>query len=206
MRKKVGTFYRRGQTVSGQGAPIFGIYLIRSGKLKTSVHHFNGKESIVRISGPGDIVGLRALFAGELSQKTITAIEDSEICFFSKTEVMNLIREFPDVAVGMLARLSKTLGAAEKTLASLMQDPVKKRFAGLLQSLSDSYSEKAGTSRKRINLKISRDEIASVLGTTPETVTRLTTELKKARVIEVENKYYYISNPGALSALAGEEH
>ena len=199
-RSKVTNRYRKGQNVNIQGNPVFGVYCISSGKLKISTTcPETGKETIFRICGPGDIVGFRALFANELMQATITALVPSEVCFFSKDEVQRILKRYPEVTLQLVRKMGQMLGAAERTIASLTQQSVKQRYAHLLLSLQHSHGDDL---ENRINVKLTREEVASIIGTTSETVTRLTTEFKKGRLIDMRDKYYFILDKSGLTALA----
>ena len=125
-KNKTSIIYKKRQNINVQGNLVFGVYTVCSGKLKVYTTNVDGKESIIRIAGPGDIVGFRSFFSGELFQATITALETSKVCFFSKDEIQRIMKHHPDVTNRLVVKLSKMLGAAEKNIASLMQDPVKK--------------------------------------------------------------------------------
>ena len=81
----------------------------------------------------------------------------------------------------------------------LCKTPLKKRYANLLLSLSNSFNDEK---KHRIDLKLTREDVASIIGATPETVTRVTSEFKKHNIIEIKNKYFSIKDLSTLKNIA----
>ena len=189
--------YKKGQTLFVQGTHPYGLYCISTGNIKLTKLGPDGKESIVRIVHAGDILGHRSLFTDEDFGKTATAMEDTEVCFIDKKYILNLIKKNPSVALNIINKLSRDMGHAENQLSSLHQKNVRARLAELLLSLKATHGEKDG-SRWRINLKLTREEMATMIGTANETLIRFMTEFKEAGIIEQEGKVIYIKNEDEL--------
>jgi CRP-like cAMP-binding protein len=189
--RKVMNAYKKGQTIFFQGNPPFGLYCVSSGKIKVSKIGNDGKESIIRIASDGDVLGHRSLFSRENYTATATVIEDASICFIDKKFVYQAIQDEPTVALNLIQKLSKEMGSAEARSASLSQKNVRERLAELFLMLNKSYGVKE-LNRTKLEIKLTREEIASMVGTANETVIRFISEFKDEGLIEQDGKTIYI--------------
>lgn len=198
---KVMNSYKKGQTVFFQGNPSFGLYCVNKGKIKVSKIGPDGRESIVRIAGPGDVIGHRSLFSNENYTATATVIEDASICFMDKKYIHQALQKEPTVALNIIEKLSKEMGQAEARSAALSQKNVRERLAELFLILMKSYGIKE-TNRTRLDIKLTREEIASMIGTANETVIRFISEFKDEGMIEQEGKTIYVTDEDKLVEFA----
>lgn len=202
---KVMNYYKKGQTIFFQGNPPFGLYCISKGKIKVSKIGNDGKESIIRIAGPGDVLGHRSLFSKENYSASATVIEDSEICFLDKNYIYSALQDNPSVALNLIQKLSRDMGAAETRNASMSQKNARERLAELLLTFKKSYGiEENG--RTRLEIKLNRDEIASLVGTANETIIRLISEFREEGIIEQEGKVMYIIDEEKLLEFANLDY
>lgn len=188
---KVTNMYKKGQTLFVQGNHPYGLYCISKGNIKLTKVGPDGKESIVRIVSGGDILGHRSLFTDDNYTATATAMEDTEVCFIDKKFILQKIKDQPTVALSIINKLSRDMGIAEKKLTSLHQKNVRERLAELLVSLKTTHGVKEGN-RFKLDLKLTREEMATMIGTANETLIRFMTEFKEAGIIEQEGKVIYI--------------
>lgn len=193
--------FQRGEHVFDQGASPEGIYCINSGKIKLSQASSDGKETIVRIASAGDVLGHRSLFSNENYTATASALEEATVCFIDKDSIYRLIKEEPKISLALIQKLSTEMGASQNRQTSLAQRSVKERFAELLLTLNKTYGrdEKEG---RLVDIKLTREEMASMIGSTNETTTRLITEFKERGLIHTEGKALYIRNLSGLVAEA----
>jgi CRP-like cAMP-binding protein len=198
---KVTNTYKKGQTIFFQGNPPFGLYCINSGKIKVSKLGNDGKESIIRIAGPGDVLGHRSLFSQENYTATATVIEDAAICFLDKKFIFKAVEKEPTVALNIIQKLSKEMGAAEARNAALSQKNVRERLAELLLILKKTYGIQEGN-RWRLDIKLTREEMASMVGTANETIIRFFSEFKDEGLIEQEGKVIFIKDETRLIEFA----
>ncbi len=194
---KVTNTYKKGQTLFVQGNHPYGIYCISKGNIKLTKVGPDGKESIVRIISGGDILGHRSLFTDDNYTATATAMEDTEVCFIDKKFILQKIADQPTVALNIINKLSRDMGIAEKKLTSLHQKNVRERLAELLISLKVTHGIKEGN-RVKLELKLTREEMATMIGTANETLIRFMTEFKDAGIIEQEGKVIYITDEEEL--------
>lgn len=194
---KVVNTYKKGQTLFVQGNPPFGMYCISKGNIKVSQIDEDGKESIVRITSPGDVLGHRSIFTDQYYNATATAVDECSVCFLDKKYILKLVKEQPSVACNLIAKLGRDLGAAEKRISSFYQKNVRERLAEFLLLLKESHGVKEGDKFK-LDIKLTREEMASIIGTASETLIRFMSELKQEGMIDQQGKYIYILNEEAL--------
>jgi len=193
--------YKRGQALFYQGNPPFGLYCINNGKVKITKTGYDGKETIVRIASGGDLLGHRSLFSDSPYAASAIILEDANICFISKKTIYDLMQKEPSISFRIIMRLSAEMGRAENQLASMAQKSVRERFAELLLLLERSFGEKL-SNRTEIKIKLSREEMASMIGTTPETLTRLVTEFKNDGLIEQNGKSLHLTDRAKVEEYA----
>lgn len=195
---KITNKYKKGQTLFVQGTHPFGIYCISTGNIKLSKVGQDGKESIVRIIGKGDILGHRSLFTQDHYSATATAMEDAEVCFIDKKYIMKVIEKEPTVSLNIINKLSKDMGAAEERISSLHQKNVRERLAELILILKESHGQKMEDGTYRLNLKLTREEMATMIGTANETLIRFMTEFKHEGMIGQDGKTIIVLNEEKL--------
>lgn len=198
---KVMNTYKRGQELFSQGNPAIGIYCISSGRIKVSKIGANGKESIVRLAGPGDILGHSSLTNQELLSTTATVIEDARVCYIDKKFITDKMARRPAIALNLLSKLSEDMELIEARQFSLTHKTARARIADLLIYLSENYSRKE-VGRTMLDFKLSREEMASITGTAQETVIRQITEFKQQGILTQEGKTLFIINHKKLAELS----
>lgn len=195
---KVTNLYKKGQTLFVQGNHPFGLYCISSGNIKVTKTGPDGKESIVRIVKGGDVLGHRSLFTNEFYTATATALEDSKVCFIDKKYILKVIQDKPSVALNVINKLSRDMGAAESKLTSLHQKNVRERLAELLLLLKESHGISLGEGRYKLDIKLTREEMATMIGTANETLIRFISEFKDENMIEQDGKTIIITDEEKL--------
>jgi CRP/FNR family transcriptional regulator len=197
---KTSNRYRKGQVIFYEGNPQLGLYFVRSGKIKVYKSNTDGKQQILRIASPGDILGHSSLFSGKPSNATAEAIEDAEVCFLDKNGFFSILKNNHSIALNLLNRLSSELIRVEEKTMDLAYKSARARFAELLLTLKESF----GVPQKglhRLDIALSREELAQAVGTTVETAVRLLTEFREEGFIEVDRKNISIVAPDKLLEL-----
>jgi CRP-like cAMP-binding protein len=197
-KHKVTNTYKKGQNLFVQGNHPFGIFCISSGNIKVTQTGNDGKESIIRIVKGGDILGHRSLFTNQFYKATATAMEDTRACFLDKSFIMKTIEKNPSVSLSIIEKLSRDMGSAEQHSSSLHQRNVRERLAELLLLLKESHGEEIKPGHHKINLKLTREEMATMVGTASETLIRYISEFKSAGLIEQDGKMIIITNEEEL--------
>jgi CRP/FNR family transcriptional regulator len=178
--------YKKGQIICHQGGPAYGLFHIYNGKIKISVAGVDGKEQIIDFLYKGDIFGYLSVFSDENYLITATAIEDSEVCFIPKKTFLNLITRNANLSLEIMKLLSQEVKQIYKGFTEMAQKPVRERMADALLFLKQTYGFESGS--KYINIKLSREEIANMVGTSRETATRLLSEFNEEKMIYLDGK------------------
>jgi CRP/FNR family transcriptional regulator len=187
----------RGKMIFSQGDEAVGFYVVISGRVKIFKLSPEGKEQILHIFGAGEPIGEVAVFAGEKFPAYAEALEESRIFFFPRTAFVDLIGKNPSVAMNMLAVLSRRL----RKFASLVEDLSLKEVPGRLAAYLLLLSEQQ---KKAINfeLDVSKSQLASLLGTIPETLSRILARMEKEKLIKLEGKRITILDRNGLEELS----
>lgn len=183
--------YKKGQNLFLEGNPPYGLYCVHNGKAKVTKTTVDGKEVIVRIVSAGGILGHRSLFSDTPYTASATMIEEGIVCFVSKECIFELIKVNPQLSFEIIEALSKQMGAAEERLASMSQKSLRERFAETLLLLKESFGVDEG-GRIKIDIHLTREEMASMVGAAPENLIRLISEYKKNSWIEQEGKTLFL--------------
>ena len=200
-KHKVMNHYKKGQNIFFQGNPPMGLYCVSTGKIKVTRTGNDGKESIIRIAGSGDVLGHRSLFSKENYEASATVLEDATICFIDKVYIYSALNENPSIALNLIEKLSKDMGSAEKRYSSMYQKNARERLAELLPQFISDYGEKE-KNRIKLNIRLSRDEMASMVGSAHETVIRLLSEFKDEQIIDLEGKNIFVKDVEKLTTFA----
>jgi CRP/FNR family transcriptional regulator len=192
--------FTKGQTVFSEGDQGNGFYVVVHGLVKIFKLSIDGKEQILHIFGPGEPFGEVPVFAGQDFPAHAEAIAESRLLFFPREAFTALISENPSLTLNMLALLSMRLRHFTVQVEQLSLKEVPGRLAAYLRYLSD---EKGGATS--IDLNISKGQLASLLGTIPETLPRIFARMTQQGLIEVEGPRINITDQSGLEALATGE-
>ncbi len=184
--KKTCYFYRKGQVIFYEGKGALGIYCVNQGKIKVFKLGSEGKEQIIRVILPGEVMGLRSVVSGRPYSASATALDDSVCCFISKRKFFQLTIKYPDISQRIMILLSQMLEGAENKITSLAQKSVRERLAETLLSLDEAFKTERLTDGSIISL--SREDLANLVGTATETVIRLLSEFKNDDLIEIKGR------------------
>jgi CRP-like cAMP-binding protein len=190
--------FRKGQVIFSEGDEGKGFYVVIAGKVKVYKLGGDGKEQILRIFGPGEPVGEAAVFAGERFPAHAEAMEESRTLFFPRASFVELIKKNPSLAMNMLALLSKRLRTFAQLVEDLSLKEVPSRLAAYLLYLSRRSEQKAD----ELCLDIAKGELASLLGTIPETLSRILAKMSKQGLIHIQGRHIRILDRAGLEQVA----
>ena len=189
--------YSKGEMIFLEGDDGNGFFLILEGSVKVFKTSSEGKEQILRIFGHGEPFGEVAVFSGRSFPANALALSKSRLLFFPRPAFVNLITRNPSLAMNMLAVLSTRLRQFAVQIESLSLKEIPGRLAAYLIYLAEEQG-----SFESVTLKISKGLLASLLGTIPETLSRIFAKMTDQDVIEVSGRNIRIINPKALEELA----
>jgi CRP/FNR family transcriptional regulator len=202
-RRKVSHEYARGQILFYEGNPALAVYCIGTGVVKLYKSGIDDRRVAIRLLGPGEVVGYRALLANEPYAATAEAVETTVACTIPKEAFEELLHADPDTAFRFMAKLALELRISEDELVSRAQRSARQRIARFLVWVLDNVQTEPRPSN-RIALPLLREEIAQLVGTTPETLSRVFRELRSRRILKVDRKNIVVADPRSLRRVAEE--
>lgn len=184
--------FKKGQEIFNQDAKPHGLYCVSKGKVKVHQLGSEGKDQIVRMAKEGDIIGYRSLLSGDRYACSATALDNTTVCFIPKETFFNVMEANSSITFSVMNLLSNDLGKAEHKLTDINLKPVKERLAEALLFLKETYGFEADN--QTLNIVMSREDIASLVGTARETAIRVLSDLKDEQVLVLEGKKIKIIN------------
>jgi len=160
-----------------------------------------GRNRFIHLAKRGDFLGYAALLGEENHTHSAMIIEDAKICFVPREVFLASLTKNNEFSQRITKQLSHELGVMEEKLTDASQKNIRERLAFLLLQLANSYGVEGNGSQK-INLTLSREEIAGMVGTATESVIRLLSEFKKDGLIELDGKKILLKDKKALARLS----
>ena len=192
--------YPKGQVLFFENANPNGIFVIYKGKVKVYKIGIDGKEQIVRLAGPGELLGYRSLISNENSKASAEALEETVACFVPRDTLFDFMRTNPQISLKMMELLAKDLRAAEERITHLAQDSVRERLAQTLLLLKENFGVRED--KKTLNIILTREDLANIVGTATETVIRLLSDFKKDNLIDLFEKKIILLDERKLAKTA----
>jgi len=184
-RNKTTLHIKRGEVIFSEGASLKGVYCLRNGKCKLTKLAPNGKEQIVRFIKKGELVGHRSVISNSVAHLTVTALEEMDVCFIPKNEIIDLFKKNSDFSMEITKSLADDLDEANASIANMAQKNVRERLAESLLFFEKIFGiDNEGF----ISVTLTREEIANAIGTATESTIRLLSEFKKEGYITLSGK------------------
>ncbi|MCP4520591.1 MAG: response regulator [Cytophagales bacterium] len=174
------------------------LFFIEKGRVKVSKMNEDGKEYVTNLYGEGDFVGYMSLLEDVDYTETAIAMDNTEVYMLPKEDFTELIYRNKEVASQFMKMLSRNLIEKEQQLLDLAYNTVRKRVADALLRLRDKYIE---TGENTFSISISRDDLASIVGTATESVIRTLSSFKEDSMIEIKGSKIKIINEEGLRNL-----
>ncbi|GEQ32329.1 ArcR family transcriptional regulator [Marinilactibacillus psychrotolerans] len=187
--------YKKNELIYHAGDESDSLYIINKGRVRIYRLAESGKEQLVRFLNPGDFTGEMALFSESTHESYAEAVMDTKICMIKRADIQEFLLKYPSISLKVLAEFSNRLEASEKQATRFSTEKVETRIAlFLVESLSE---EKTG--ENELILPMSKKDLASYLGTTPETISRKFNELEdKGYIKQVTHKKIRIQDINGL--------
>ena len=192
---KTCVYFKKGQVLMHEGSRPNGVYCLHHGKAKVYRLGTEGKEQIIRFAKDGDLIGYRSLLSGENLSASVSALEDTHACFIPKSALLKLISDNPRFSLNMMKLACHELGEAGKLITNLAQKTVRERLAEVLLLIHKTFGE---DSEGNLDVSLSREEIANMVGTATESVIRLLSEFKEDELVSIKGRKITIINRPAL--------
>jgi len=171
--------YKKGDTIYQAGDHSDSLYIVSSGKIRIYRLSESGKEQLIRILYPGEFTGELALFNETTQEAYAEAMTNAQICRIKRSDLQNLIIKYPSISFSLLAEFASRLEKSEKQAASFATEKVETRIALYLADCMDLTEQTT-----EFVLPMSKKDLASYLGTTPETISRKLAEFEQQGYIK----------------------
>jgi CRP/FNR family transcriptional regulator, dissimilatory nitrate respiration regulator len=199
-RIAISRFYKKGEVIFSEGDDGIGFYVIVSGRVKIFKLSPDGKEQILHFFGPPETFGEVPVFSGHSYPAYAEATGASQLLFFPKGDFVSLIRTDPSMALNMLAVLSARLRRFAAQVEELSLKEVPGRLAAYLLFLSQRSDN-----GDMLDLDITKGQLASLLGTIPETLSRVLGKMSRQKFIHSQGSRLKILDRQGLEAIAAGE-
>ncbi|AFL88456.1 cAMP-binding protein [Terriglobus roseus DSM 18391] len=191
--------YPRGNVLFREGESAGAVFIVCSGKVKSTATSTEGRSAILRLSGPGDVLGMSAVLGATPYEITAEAVQPCRIRVLHARVLHQFMREFSDASMGAARALAQDYRSAfqEMRLMALPETP-----AGRLSRLILDWSEESQTTGTPLTMTLTHEELASMTATTRETVTRTLSRLRKDGAIAIKGISLTVLKPATLHDLA----
>ncbi len=191
------TVYKKGQVLFHEGTRPLGVFCINRGKVKIYKLGYDGKEQITNVAHDGGLLGYKALIAEETYAVSAETLEDCTICFLPKPTFLQTLQESPEFNQRIMKQVCHELGLMTESLTNQAQRTVRERLAITLLKLKDTYGMDAHDDGP-IEINLTRDDLANMVGTATETLIRLLHEFKDDGLVSTQGRKIRIEDPPGL--------
>ena len=195
---KVTKSVKKGEVLFEEGERLNGVFCVRSGVSKLSKMSDNGKDQIVKIAAKGEVMGQRSVIAEERTNLSAVALNDMEVCYIPKHHLTDNINDNVAFTKAVLVHMANELKFADNVIVNMAQKTVKQRLAETLLYLKNNFGE---DEEGFLNIILSREDIANVVGTAKEACIRTLTNFKKENMISTNGKRIKIVDEKMLCRL-----
>lgn len=188
--------YKKGEIIYSAGDESDSLYIVSRGKIKIYRLSESGREQLIRILLPGDFTGELALFRESIHEAYAETMAETDVCLITRADLQQFLLRFPSISLKILAEFSNRLESSEKQSARFATESVETRVAQFLAECAAS-----GNGKLEFTLPMSKKDMASYLGTTPETISRRMADLEDGGYIRqiTNRKIKILDMEGLLS-------
>ncbi len=193
------SLYKKGTIVYKEGNRLTGFFCVTRGILKIYKTGIDGKEQIIRFAKKGNIIAYRSLVSRELACTTAKVIDDAVLCHVPYQTLLYLIRSNWQFSLHMLQIVCQELREANSYITDIAQKSVRERLAEVLLILKNNFDL---DNQNTLKISLTREELASIVGTATESVIRLLSEFKQDKLIELQGRRIKIIDIRGLQKVA----
>lgn len=200
--RNLDSLHRRGKVLYAEGEPARGIYILRTGRAAVSISSSEGRVVILRMAHAGDVLGLNATLRNSTYEATVKTFQPSRVNFISRAELLEMVDNSNAGAAAVIKLLSRELAQLTNRARSLLlPQTARARLAQLLLQWSNEPPK--NNSRSRVIDKVfTHEEVAQMIGSSRETVTRLLAGLSRGEIIRITSDNILIRDRAALEEIA----
>lgn len=193
--------YSKGEIIFREAAYPAGIFYIIDGKVKKYKVDKDGKEHIIYVANKGELIGYHAILSEDRYPDSASALEKSKIAFIPKEDFLLTLQQSPVLSKRLLKTLSHEFAVLANSLSVFAQKSVRERLALQLIVLREKYKQNFQPGMP-VEINISRDDLASLVGTVRERAVRILTEFKEAGIIETKGRKIIVHDVKQLIKIA----
>lgn len=182
---KTSYIIKKGEPVFQEGETVNGVFCVKDGVCKMTKLSDNGKDQIIKLAKPGELLGQRSMLSNEPANLSAIAIEDMEVCFIPKSEILVFFNENNKFSMNVMQDICGDLKNADDHMVNMAQKTVKQRLADTLIYLEETFGVNED---KTLKVQLTREELAGMIGTATESCIRLLSEFNKQNIISLTGK------------------
>lgn len=192
-QNKTCTKYKKGQALFHEGTRPLGVFCVNRGTIKVYRIGLDGKEQIIKISAGGDLLGYKALISEHHYAHSAEALEDCVVCFIPKEDFLKLLLPGSKFYMDVLKAVCSEHSEISAKMTQMAQRSVRQRLALTLLMLKDTYGIEQ-ESAEQIEINLTREDLANIVGTATESLIRLLNQFKKESLIETKGRKIKITD------------
>jgi CRP/FNR family transcriptional regulator len=193
--------YPKGSLLFVEGEDPRGVFILCSGRAKLTTSSTEGKTLIVKIAEPGEVLGASATILGKPYEVSAETIEPSQLNFVKRDDFLKYLNTHAEACLHTARQLSEKYHSAQREIRSLgLSQTTSEKLARLLLDWCDRGGEQT-TRGIRLKVLLTHEEIAQMIGTTRETVTRLLSDFKRKKIIDVKGSSLFVLGKAQLEHL-----
>lgn len=195
---KTSKVIKKGDVIFEEGDTLSGIFCVKDGICKLSKLSANGKDQIVKLVVKGDLMGQRSLIGNESANLTAMALNDMEVCFIPKSEIITDLQKNTSFSMELLQQMAHDLKESDNVIVNMAQKSVKRR---LVETLLYVYKHFGNNQDGYLSVILSREDYANIVGTATESAIRILSQLKKDGLISTSGKQIKIEDIKGLERI-----
>jgi len=192
--------YPKGSSLFVEGEESRGVFILCNGRAKLTTTSSEGRTLIVKIAAPGEVLGASAAILGTPYQVSAETLEASQVNFIRRSDFLSFLNAYPEACMHAAQQLSEKYASAEREIRSLgLARSTSEKLARLIL---DWFEEGETTAQgMRMQVLLTHEEIAQMIGTTRETVTRLLSAFKRQKLIDVKGASFFLLAEDQMRAM-----
>jgi len=191
--------YKRGDFIFHEGNHATGFYCVNEGIVKMFKTGTEGREQIIAFAKKGDIIGYRSVLSKETFCSTAKVISEAFVCFIPAQRLFKLVETNHDFSLKLIQQACRELGTANKYITDIAQKTVRERLAEVLITLLEQFGINEDG---YLNIPLTREELANLVGTATESVIRMLSQFKSQELIELKGRKIKVLNEKELQMIS----
>jgi CRP-like cAMP-binding protein len=192
--------YKKGEIIFREGAYPSGIFYVTDGKVKKYKVDKDGREQIIYVANSGELLGYHAVLAEDRFPDSAAALEESKIAFIPKEDFLGALQQSDTLTRRLLKTLSHEFAVLANSVTMYAQKSVRERLALQLIVVREKYKVNFKPGMP-VEINLSRDDLASLVGTARENVVRVLTEFKEDGILETKGRKIIVRDVNKLIAI-----